>query len=132
VDTVGNLYTAGNVTVTTVTGKTTTTQADWLVQKGIDSGTSWSNVVVSKNSALVYGMGSDPAGNVYAVGGPDWVTWKGTDAGTSWSVADSFLFGTTSEARACASDIYGNVYVCGYGDGSGSAGDHWLVRETTP
>jgi hypothetical protein len=132
VDTAGNIYTAGAVTVTTVTKGKSTTQYDWVVRKGIDGGTSWSDVLVSTNTALVYGMGSDATGNVYVVGGPDWVVWKGTDAGTSWSVADSFLFGSTSEARACASDIFGNVYVCGYGAGSGAAGDHWLVRETSP
>jgi hypothetical protein len=132
VATAGTPYTAGAVTVTTVTKGKSTTQYDWVVRKGIDGGTSWANVLVSTNTALVYGMGSDPAGNVYVVGGPDWVTWKGTDSGASWSVADSFLFGTTAEARACASDIYGNVYVCGYGAGSGAAGDHWLVRETSP
>lgn len=140
VDNVGNLFTAGGASVTTVTKHGSTTQNYWVVRKGINGGTSWSNVCVSPNAAFQGGMGSDAAGNVYVFGGGsaspnNWVVWKGANSGTSWSLADSFLFDglttTRSEAFGYASDGLGNVYVCGSGTDPVS-GSHWLVRKTTP
>jgi len=134
VDNEGDLYTSGNVSVTTVTKKSSTTQNYTVVRKGINGGTAWSNVLLSTNTLRVYGMGSDAADNVYVVGfAPNWVVWKGTDSGTSWSVADSFLYDglTSSRAYGCASDTLGNVYVCGYGTDTTGV-DHWLVRKATP
>ncbi|MGA2557852.1 MAG: hypothetical protein ABSG04_16400, partial [Verrucomicrobiota bacterium] len=128
VDNAGNLFTAGRVGVTTVTKKSSTTQFYWVVRKGINGGAAWSNVLVSTNTAFVDGMGSDAAGNVYVVGGPNWVVWKGSNGGATWSVADTFLYGSTSRAYGCASDTLGNVYVCGYG--TDATGSHWLVRKT--
>ena len=130
VDNAGNLFTAGMVTVTTVTKKTSTTQDYWVVRKGINGGSAWSNVLVATNTAFVDGMGSDAAGNVYVVGGPNWVVWKGSNDGANWSVSDEFLFGSASRAYGCATDALGNVYVCGYG--TDATGSHWLVRKTAP
>ena len=130
VDSAGNFYTAARVTVTTVVKRVSTTQTYWVVRRGGNGGTAWTNVEVSPNSDFVDGLACDGAGNVYVTGGPDWVVWKGANQGTAWSVADSFSYGSTSRAYGCASDALGNVYVCGYG--TDATGSHWLVRKTTP
>ena len=131
VDNAGNLFTAGEATVTTVTKHGSTTQYYWVVRKGINGGTAWSNVCVSPNAAFVDAMGSDAAGNVYVVGGPNWAVWKGSNQGTTWSTLDNFLYGSSSRAYGCASDDLGNVYVCGSGT-EPATGSHWLVRKATP
>jgi hypothetical protein len=133
IDSSGNVFTVGSLTVTTTKGKKSTTTVYWAVRKqtagtgsfatvdqflystGANSGAQGVSIVESGPNAGVYvvGQGQSTTQPVAAL------VRKSTNGGTSWTTVDTFRHKNSSGATlsstgdAITADAAGNIYVSG-------------------
>ena len=81
-----------------------------------------------------YGITSDAAGTLYAVGDDyesgTWLVRRSLDGGVTWQTVDLF----SGEARAVTTDSVGNVYVAGQNVGANPPGNNvrsWIIRKSS-
>jgi hypothetical protein len=145
-DTAGNLYVAGEASKRTLVGMTKQKQPiysysyAWIVRKSIDGGSSWFTDADLPTADFVneaFNMGSDAAGNVYAVSpGSDALGSHSiirSNTGGSWQTVDDFQLSPGQHAYgygfAAAPD--GTLYAAGCAaDASGTY--HGFVRALAP
>lgn len=138
----GNLYVGGELSTRTITGGTKqrpiyTYASQWVMRKSTNGGTSWSqdaSIPTGGISNQSFNMGSDAAGNVYAVSsriGSDGRSHSmvRSNMGGSWQTVDDFQLapGQETYGYGFAADPSGNLYAAGYGfDAAGLL--HGFVR----
>lgn len=143
-DAQGNIYAAGSGTDAQGVGHAT-------VMKSADGGVSWKIVEDFNLRSLgtgFFAIGTDDAGNVYAVGdgmtvnnskgqSGYWIVRKSSDQGMTWSTVDQFALpgGTYSLgiARGFGKDTLGNIYVVGMAQvtQNGANSSYWIVRKSS-
>jgi len=134
-DAAGNVYVVGrvqgSVTITNKNGSTSTTTTNaWLVRKGTNLGSSWSNV----DSISTNGFGqanavlAHPTAGVFVTGkcSSGWLTRRSLDGGASWMTVDAPGGGGYDlGAVGIGADASGSIYAVGQ-----SSTAHWLVRKS--
>lgn len=126
----GGLFAVGSLT------ETKTTQ--WSVLRSRDSGASWQWVDAwgtskANGGAHARAVTADSAGNVYvtgydAMGTPAWYVRRSRDGGNTWqTILTDYTDGDYNRADDIAADPFGNVYVAGMTQQTGS-GAKWTVR----
>lgn len=131
---------AGYVTLTSGTGKKTTSQQYWYVQRSLDGGATWSTVDACAGGTAS-AMTTDSFGNIYVAGANagHWIVRKSSNGGTSWATVDDFVPPCVTvsthplrsqcfraQALNVAGDGRGNMFVAGWTQSI--QGDQWLVR----
>jgi hypothetical protein len=130
-DPFGNIYVAGYGELSNANSP-----ENWaaIIRKSGDGGATWTTVDVFDDGVGAapgstywweyYGIASDGAGVLYAVGdeywGGTWFVRRSMDSGATWQTVDR----AAGEARAVTSDAAGNVYVAGRNANS------WIVRKS--
>jgi hypothetical protein len=146
-DSLGNIYVAGSVSVTTITTKpkATVTYSVWTTRKSTDGGNTWSTVdkftLAQNASATAHGVGMTAGGGIVVVGQAMDDGGKHVDASTHWMVrtpassgvwqtVDDFqlLSGSGAEAWGVVTDAGGNLLVAGQA-ASYPNGLFWVVRK---
>lgn len=136
IDPTGNLFVAGNAR------ENPTISWDALIQRSADAGSTWTisdnfGPTASGHYATYFGLASDAAGNLYAVGtqnpeggtGIYWLVRQSSDSGNTWNTIDYFNTpGVNFYAHGVSTDSAGNVYVAGYSTGANNV-NTWTVRK---
>ena len=158
-DAAGDVYSAGQMNVTTTTtinNKTTYTTTEYGVVRKLvpgPGGFTATNVLQTANTYFngVTVIASGAFAGVYAAGrsASNWVTIKSGDGGATWSQVDTFRYdsSSSSNANAVVGDLAGNVYVGGNGQKatttitgytknhqpiySTTTSVHWIVRKSS-
>jgi len=115
----------------------------WTVRRSLNGGTTWNTVDTFQfgNTSVARGIGMDAQGNLYVVGNAfetikgrtasHWITRRSSNGGAgSWVTVDDFqpAPGGAAVAHGFAADSFGNLYVAGLGNNTGSA--QWWVRKS--
>jgi hypothetical protein len=157
VDTAGDIFAIGQVTVITTTtshGKTTTTSAtSQTIRERLAGQSVFSNAQISSTMSFngLSAIDSGASAGVYVAGETNgsWSVLKSTNLGQSWSIVDQYQIPTASGAKvdnqawAVAGDPFGNVYVTGQslkatvtgttkkGAPVYSYAEHWIIRQSS-
>ena len=129
----GNIFVAG-----LIPGGKKGTIGQWTVRRSQDGGNTWSTVdsyqLNTAYDADATSLGTDAAGNLYAVGWADtrgsaslgvdhWTVRKSSNGGTTWTTVDDFPAQSgQSRPAGFAKDSLGNLYVVGQNS------HNWVVR----
>lgn len=146
-DSIGNIYVAGSVSVTTTTTKprATVTYSVWTTRKSTDGGNTWSTAdkftLAQNASATAHGVGMTAGGGIVVVGqamdaggkhvgaSTHWIVRAPGSSG-AWQTVDDFqlLSGNNAGAWGVVTDAGGNLLVTGIA-GNYPLGNNWIVRK---
>jgi hypothetical protein len=142
-DKVGNLYVVGRCGGPVKGLKSSQQLWHWVVRTSADGGNSWATVddfvpqpYSSDPIPWAQAFGSDSNGNLFVAGtvswngGPSqWLVRESVGRTGTWQTIDTFQYasGRSAWPQAIIGDIFGHVYVAGYGNDA--AAGHWLVRK---